>query len=648
MKRFLSLFVTLAMLLSFGLTLTACKDGGKTDETQPETLGDPVKDPTVVSNVYANTMTAFVGDDAAAAVLQKALLKGSIGITFATEMEDGSPIRLEETIYTDTAGGRFVSETLLSMMGESMTATIWGDRTGVTVGSEALFGNKNSYTVNLDTLLSGLRDSDLAKLLEIPAEEMDEVLDLIKQFKDSLSPAAPGSEVSEALELYDRLYALCNPTTEQKVVTAEDGTETEYLIVTYTINNESVKGLLDIIADSAIDLVGDMATAEDADGLKASMDEIKEELDAGANISIVEKVYILTEKQVVEKTEVTFDLTPVVTPVPLASDGDVDAVEFAAVSGTMNTAFSADKIALELEISSEGETIKASATVDKKVEGDTTTYTAALSGGTKNVTMDVLNITLSYNKATGDLTLDGDIMADETARIDFGAKATYKVTETEIAFTLLSLTADGETISFSDKDNELSITVKALTEIPTAPADAKDIVTMTEEELTELLTAITESPIAQLFGSMVEPEEPEEALVGHFINDELFLATTSDYREVEVDGFIAAFDTDETAILVLREDRADCVAVGIEDLDMYTEIVLKNNGLSMSDLDICDGVSYFEYTYTANGFRYLAVPYETADAYWLINFAAPEESYEDVYRTEFLTLVPHISTVDAD
>ncbi len=652
MKRFLSLFVIFALLLSFALVLTGCQEGAKDTETEPETLGDPVKDPSVMTDVYANTLSAFISRDPST-VLKAALLKGSINFRLATEVED-SPLRIEETIYTDSVGGKFASETLLSLMGEEMSATIWGDRAGsLIIQSEALLGNPNAYAVCLDTLSKELKGSALASMLEIPDEDVDEILKVIEKLKSYLDPAALGSQKPDALKWQEKLNALIDTTAKTEMVKSEDGqSETEYLLVTYVIDNDTIKGLIDLVGELAVDLMGDQATDTDIREMLDALAEAKTELDAAVSINITETVSILVKAQVVETIDVTMKIVPK-TPYE-AENGTITDYATDELSGHITIVFSPDNITLGLEITTEdnntgSETIKGTATIDKKVEGDITTYTAKISGGTANVTADILNATLTYNPTTEELTLTGDVMMDETNRATFGAKALYKVTPTEISFDLKSFTNNEHTTYMLPGEKEFSFTVKVGTAFPAAPADAKDIVTLDEEALGALLADIAESPLGQLFGNsgggVVMPDSPlDSEIIVHHFDDEFHLAISQDFAEIELEGYAGAYETDEAVVLVLRESKADCSAAGIHSLDEYVTTVMTNSGLSADDRMEIEGLPCFEYT--SGEFAYFATVCETEEAYWFVNFAAYEASY-DAYWSDFASYVEYLSMLNA-
>ncbi len=623
MKKIVSLCLVVTLLLSFGLVLSACKD-------KSEPLGDPTKDPAVMTEVYANTASAFFGDKAAAAVWESALKNGSLDIQFALEDAGGSPLSIRETIYSDAEAGKFVSETLLSLMGEELSATIWGAPGHLAIGSESIFGTKTAYGLTLSTLISGLKDSALAEMLEIPDEAMDSIIALLT----ALNPPADGKEDKDEAEttemqgfvasLPEKVNSMIHMTATPETVESEDGkTKTEYLVVSYQLNNDSMKQFLDLLVDAATLIAGDKATEEDIADLTGSMAETMKDFNDTMDFDITEKVYILVKEKVVEKSEMTLNITP----------KETDAQE-TPVSGNITTTFSDTQIAMNVELVAMGETVKATATIDKKVEGEVTTYTVAVNGGTKNVTADLLTATLTYDKAAAKLTLAGDIIMDATNRTDIKVEADYKVSAEEVAFSLSSVTIDEDTFTFGDK-NVFALTVKANAELPAEPADARDIVTLSEEEWGEFIAGVMESPLGQLIASAAPPSA-SDSIVSYQVTDKFFITVPQSMQQVQVDGYAVAFENEDAAVLVLNQSRRELMKDGIRDVrDYICELGKASAGLSMSEMESFDsGDLYFEFT-ADNGFRYLVTAYQTTDYYWAVYYAADEDAYEKTYGAVF-------------
>ena len=69
-----------------------------------------------------------------------------------------------------------------------------------------------------------------------------------------------------------------------------------------------------------------------------------------------------------------------------------------------------------------------------------------------------------------------------------------------------------------------------------------------------------------------------------FSVNEMDITLTSQFKEVTVQGFTAAYDSKNVAVLVLREDFSLAENFGDYSLEEYGQLVLKANGLSDTSL----------------------------------------------------------------
>ena len=145
----------------------------------------------------------------------------------------------------------------------------------------------------------------------------------------------------------------------------------------------------------------------------------------------------------------------------------------------------------------DGDTASVTLDLAKAVNGAITTYTLSGKYNTPSVQADLLNLTLSYNKDTGALALNGDVMESETSRMTLSLSGTLTVTDTSATLAFTSLTLGEESYTF-----RFAVTATALDSIPALPADAKDVVNMTEGNWVDLLNSLMESPLGSLFGSV--------------------------------------------------------------------------------------------------------------------------------------------------
>lgn len=116
-----------------------------------------------------------------------------------------------------------------------------------------------------------------------------------------------------------------------------------------------------------------------------------------------------------------------------------------------------------------------------------------------------------------------------------------------------------------------------------------------------------------------------------FSSDGMTITLTDAFAEVVMDAFTAAYDSADAAVFALKE--AFTSADGLEDytLAQYADLVIQANSLPSARATVSDGLVHFEYTNTTpNGdYRYFAYVYKAADAFWLVQFAVPDETAED-------------------
>ena len=129
---------------------------------------------------------------------------------------------------------------------------------------------------------------------------------------------------------------------------------------------------------------------------------------------------------------------------------------------------------------------------------------------------------------------------------------------------------------------------------------------------------------------LLREEETPPAVTQVFGTEGIKLTLTDRFAPVSAEGTAAAYRSEDAVVYVLREDF-DSFA-GFEDLSPagYGTMVLENNGLTetVELREEGDAVS-FEYLYTreetGDAFYYYCVAKKGADAFWLIQFAAPAQ-----------------------
>ena len=123
-----------------------------------------------------------------------------------------------------------------------------------------------------------------------------------------------------------------------------------------------------------------------------------------------------------------------------------------------------------------------------------------------------------------------------------------------------------------------------------------------------------------------------------FSNDGMSITLTAEFEAMEYEGFTQCYEGKLAAVLALKEEFSLAPVLKDYSAEDYGRLVLRGNGMDEKDLVVTEDLVYFTYVRPVeNGkeYFYLAAVYRGSDAFWLIQFAAPETLRED-YEPLFL------------
>lgn len=123
-----------------------------------------------------------------------------------------------------------------------------------------------------------------------------------------------------------------------------------------------------------------------------------------------------------------------------------------------------------------------------------------------------------------------------------------------------------------------------------------------------------------------------------FTADGMQITLTSAFDEASFEGYNVCYESDDVAVLVLKEEFTLFAPDENFTLEEYGNILLEGNDLSSTaSLQTTDGITHFEYEYTSpedgNDYNYFATIYKSDDAYWLIQFVTFAEDADDYRAT---------------
>lgn len=467
MKRILSLTLVLCMLVTVCLAFSSCfnKVSMKKVEEDPQaTLNDAIQ----------NTGNSFFTDESnAGKVFKEALKCGAFTVSFESEdLMGGDITKIGETVYVDSENKKIVSDTNVTYQDQDLNARIFFDKNGVMLNSEAVFGSQKTYAINFASLAYNLDGSAFAELLasmDVDEEMMASLKEAFTTLKNAMAKADVSEE--EAKARVDAYLVALNQTVSEEKIENSKGKETKHVVVAYTLNNQTLKALIDQIAKD---------TELDAE-MKAELESAFEE-SVAINVSL--KLYINAK---------TNSLTKVTLEGTLTDKGNNETVTVSA-----NLSFSDTEIKLTFRATGMDEPISAEITLTKEDSKDSVVYRLAIDGSQGSVTVHLFNATYTYTKSSGNFALKADVYADENDRTELTVEGNIKVTEKEATMEINKLVTKDATVNF-----KLIISAKQISEIPAAPTDAKDIVSMTQGEWVDMINEFQQSTVGKLIFGMV-------------------------------------------------------------------------------------------------------------------------------------------------
>ncbi len=473
MKKFLSAALVLCMLFGACIMFSSC---GKVAEKDLE------KNPSeALDEALSNTYSDFFEDELGIyEVLKKTDEKNSVELYFESDDLMGKDLtRVSATLYSDLKNTKYVFDASAAYKGDTLNARINLDKEGVVVSGKSLFGADSAYALKYDSLINKLESSDLGKLLQIDAQTADDIADIFTKVKETLDKSKKES-LDDYEDMMNKIFGelLKQAVSEEKIENA-DGKNVSCVVVSYTVNNETIQAVISHVIDT---YYGDAKSSiEDAIGM--SFADFYKEMNASVEIDLTAKLYINKKANTVAK--ITLD-GKVLDKTEASGSAKVSAVVM----------LSEEKISLKGEVKADDETASIDLVLEKKVDGKNITYTLKADAGTGSTSINVLNAELALTK-DGALTLNADVYNDGDSRTTFNVNGKFEVEKKSVKFEINEVKTKDATVKFT-----LGLVITADADIPEAPADAKDILTLTEKELTDMLDDIAESPIGKMISDM--------------------------------------------------------------------------------------------------------------------------------------------------
>lgn len=145
--------------------------------------------------------------------------------------------------------------------------------------------------------------------------------------------------------------------------------------------------------------------------------------------------------------------------------------------------------------------------------------------------------------------------------------------------------------------------------------------------------------IGLLCGCTAKPET--------FSKGEISLTLTSGFDELKQEGAFAVYGSRDEAVMIQKEDFSTLADIGISKdstLTDYANAVIHANELRDTTVEERDGVVCFIYEATTGKktYAYLATVQKSDDAFWLIQFSAIKDKFDEKEAT-FLTYAKSVT-----
>lgn len=456
MKKLLTTSL-LCLLLGLCLFLFACP--GQQGVTVQSVQSDPVK---ALNSAIEKASGGFVADETGViGIISEAMQKGSFGVS--ADLSDMLGVSFDYVGYNDMAAKRMLQELDLTLAGTTVRdIKFYMDPEGMTIDAPALLGYQDALRFDLDTV---------GNLFDPSYEQSPAGMSMIETLKQSMASmfeTNPAQTKETLTEMFETLgYQVTETTYEGEA------------IVQLTLNMTADK-LADLICDFIDDSAYDADTKAEA---KAALQEEFAELEFAVNIAF----HIQKSSGMLIDAVATGSFAIDTLGDPSAPD----AIEFTLAYKTSKTEISilASLSTAEGGIKSEFGSISLS--VKKATEGSKLSYTTKLEVTMNDVTFHIGSLIFDYDKSTSDYALTVKVGSfllspDLTSSIPDGTltlsgklqKTGNKVTLTADKFVMKNFGPSDSTVPL-----RISIFFEKGVSVPAAPANPKDITTLTEYEI---------------------------------------------------------------------------------------------------------------------------------------------------------------------
>ena len=467
MKKISSLLAIVMLLSAFVFAFSSCAPGVNINSVND----DPVK---FLNEAMNKSMSEFLKDDTGIMeIIAQAINKGSV--KFSADLTDLvlAPMKFDMTLYNDANNKNSALDLGITVGEESYGGQLFAINNDIIFKSEALLGSAQAYLLNFDTLVEGFENSAFGALT---GEAAAEVKAMLKEYADMIKDAK-NNTVEKTNATVKKLY-------EALDYEVNDAGENVALVM--KINNQTIRKFFEKFIEEYPFVESEKELIKEE-----FSEEIFDKIDEVMTIDLKMIYMIRKNNGALEKMDIRGEMKASGMSINVNAGFSVtgDKMTIFANAGTKLDSLETTLFDLKLE------TVKAKA-------GETVTYTTKAEITSGNATINVGTLKFEHNNSDGKYNLTLSVakeLLNLPNNIDITVSGTAKKDGGKAIITISKINVPAE-IGGAKIELDISATFDKDAKLPDAPADAKDIVTLTEADL----QALTEN-IMKLFPTPVLP-----------------------------------------------------------------------------------------------------------------------------------------------
>ena len=458
MKKISALLAIVMLLSAFVFAFSSCSPALTVGSVQ----NDPVK---ALNEAFNKSNAEFFKDDTGIIdVIAQSLNKGSVNISADLTQLVMSPVKFDMTAYNDGNSKKSSLNLNVTIGEENISGKVFLNSDGLIYSSEDLFGTAQAYLFNPETIASSLAGSALGNVLgsnaEVLRETAEEYAKILKQWKES--------SIEKSNENTKKLLEALN-------YTVNDAGEN--VAIELNINNETFAKAFDLIIDQVY------ANESDKASIKEQFNAILNSAETELNIDVKAAYFILKNGGMLDKIKINGDIGIENSGVALDMEYSVNAEKISIFANAKSVSGSVETDIFNLNI----ETVKTKTDATVKY-----TTTASMKSG--NTTINIGSITFEHNNSEGkyklELTLAKELFG-YTENMTVSVSGDAKREGGKVTLTVSKISAPA-LLNGSDLTLDIKLVFDKDAKLPEFPNDAKDILTLSEKEITDILNAISQ------------------------------------------------------------------------------------------------------------------------------------------------------------